>query len=269
MLKGAYMSNLVDRGILLLDKPETLESMRCVEKAKAILRARKAGHSGTLDPKVTGLMLIAFNEATKAMPLLIGLKKRYRGTMRLHGDVKPSALRQAASAFKGRITQLPPRRSAVARRPREREVFSFRITKTVGRNISFETETEAGTYVRKLCHDIGEKLGIGVHMTSLMRLSVGPFTIKEAHTLEELKEKGESLLIPLEDALKRAGTKAIMIKKEAEKPVRNGSPIHKEFLARKPNLKEGERAVIYSGKTLIGIALVKDGKIKTDRIFNL
>ncbi len=261
---------LVERGILLLDKPETLESMRCVEKAKTILGARKAGHSGTLDPKVTGLMLIAFNEATKAMPLLIGLKKRYGGSMRVHGDVNPSALRQAASAFIGRITQTPPRRSAVARRPREREVFSFRITGAEGRNVSFETETEAGTYVRKLCHDIGEKLGTGAHMTSLRRVSIGNFTIKEAHTLEELKESGESLLIPLEDALKRAGAKTIRIKKGAEKPVRNGSPIHKEFLARKPpSMKEGERAVIYTKDSPIGIALVKEGRIKTDRIFNI
>lgn len=264
------MSNLVDRGILLLDKPETLESMRCVEKAKAILGARKAGHSGTLDPKVTGLMLIAFNEATKAMPLLIGLRKRYAGTMMLHGDTSPSALRQAASAFRGKITQTPPRRSAVARRPREREVFSFRIAGTKGRIIFFETETEAGTYVRKLCHDMGQQLGIGAHMLSLRRVSIGSFTIKEAHALEELKERGENLLIPLEDALKRTGTKAISIKPEAERPVRNGSPIHGEFLARKPNLKEGESAAIYTkDRRLLGIALMKEGKIKTDRIFNL
>ncbi len=261
---------LVDRGILLLDKPDTLESMRCVEKAKAILRARKAGHSGTLDPKVTGLMLIAFNEATKSMPLLIGLKKRYRGYMRVHGDVSPSALRQAASAFTGRITQTPPRRSAVARRPREREIFSFKITGTEGRNVPFETETEAGTYVRKLCHQIGEHLGVGAHMTTLRRVSIGSFNIKEAHSLEELKESGEKILIPLEDALKRAGVKAITIKKEAEKPVRNGSPIHEEFLARKPpSLKDGERAIIYTGNSLIGIALLKEGRIKTDRVFNL
>lgn len=262
--------SLIKRGVLLLDKPDTLESMRCVEKAKAVLGARKAGHSGTLDPKVTGLMLIAFNEATKAMPLLIGLRKRYTGTMRVHGDVKPSTLRQAASAFKGRITQLPPRRSAVARRLREREVFSFKITKTEGKNISFETETEAGTYIRKLCHDMGQHMGVGAHMTSLRRVSVGPFTIKEAHTLEELKESGEKLLIPLEDALDRTKAKKIIIKPEAERPVRNGSPIHREFLARKPpNLREGERAVIFTEEGLIGIALLKDGKIKTDRIFNL
>ncbi len=264
------MKGILDRGILLLDKPETLESMRCVEKAKAVLGARKAGHSGTLDPKVTGLMLIAFNEATKAMPLLIGLKKQYIGTMRLHGDVKSPALRQAASSFRGRITQTPPRRSAVARRPREREVFSFRISGTKGRNVSFETETEAGTYVRKLCHDIGEKLGTGAHMTSLRRISIGPFKVNEAHTLEELKESGEKFLIPLEEALDRTKARKILIKEEAERPVRNGSPIHREFLTRKaPSLREGERAVIYSGKNLIGIALIKEGRIKTDRIFNL
>lgn len=259
----------LDRGILLLDKPDVLESMRCVEKAKAILNAKKAGHSGTLDPKVTGLMLIAFNEATKAMPLLIGLRKRYRGVMGIHGDVKPDALRQAASAFTGRITQLPPRRSAVARKPREREVFSFRIIKIEGRNVFFDTQTEAGTYVRKLCHDMGEKLGTGAHMKSLRRVSIGPFSIKEAHTLEELKESGESLLISLEEALERTKTKKVLILDSAEKSVRNGSPVHKEYLARKPSLKEGERACICTRSgILVGIALAEKDSIKTDRIFN-
>jgi len=262
---------ILNRGILLLNKPETLESMRCVEKAKAITGAKKAGHSGTLDPKVTGLMLIAFNESTKAMPLLIGLRKRYTGVMAVHKEVKPAVLEDAARAFTGKITQMPPKRSAVARRLREREVFSFKITKIDGKNIHFDSEMDAGTYVRKICHDMGEHLGTGAHMASLHRTDIGPFNIKEAHTLEELKEKGESLLISLEDALERVGVRKIIIKDDAERLVRNGSPIHNELIAKPlPKMEVDDLAVIYTESgNLIGISMKKEEKVKTDRIFNL
>ena len=127
--------SVLERGILLLDKPGDLTSMQSVEEAKRILGARKAGHSGTLDPKVTGLMFIAFNEATKAMPVLAGLEKSYEGVMRLHGPFTREQLSAVMRGFTGRIVQTPPRRSAVVRKPRERQVTSLEIVSVSGREV--------------------------------------------------------------------------------------------------------------------------------------
>ena len=259
----------LERGVLLLDKPEELTSMQCVEKAKAMLRARKAGHSGTLDPKVTGLMLIAFNEATKAMPVLIGMDKRYEGYMRLHGAFTKDQLARAARSFTGRITQTPPKRSAVVRRPREREVLSFEILSASGRDVRFSTTCEAGTYVRKLCHDIGESLGTGAHMVSLRRVGIGPFSIEEAVTMEQLRSRGDSCLIPLESALERTGLPMLSVPGSSLEKLRNGVPLELKELTNPPRrLPEGLFGLLDPQGSLIALAREEDGKAHPERVLN-
>jgi H/ACA ribonucleoprotein complex subunit 4 len=259
--------DVLERGVLLLDKPEELTSMQCVEVSKRMLGARKAGHSGTLDPRVTGLMLIAFNEATKAMPVLMGLDKCYEGIMRMHGPFRNEELANAAKGFIGVITQKPPRRSAVLRKPRKREVSSFELVSIDGRDVTFRTTCEAGTYIRKLCHDIGESLGTGAHMASLRRIGIGPFSIGDAVTMEQLESQGKSCLFPLEDALERIGLPSAAITGESIRKLRNGIPL--DLTEVEPGPPCGKMTGIYDSRKIL-IALAKsDGRlVKTERVFN-
>jgi H/ACA ribonucleoprotein complex subunit 4 len=246
-----------ERGIVLIDKPSTLTSMQCVEDAKARLGARKAGHSGTLDPKVTGLMLIAINEATKAMPAFSGLDKAYTGTMEVHGDVSRQDIERVFRSFTGRLIQVPPKRSAVVRQPREREIFSLELLELRSRRASFRVTCEAGTYIRKLCHDIGEALGTGGHMTSLRRTGIGPFKIKEACTLGNLSHAS---VIPLEDAVKRVGLQSFTLDQAGLASLIQGMPVEAA------GLRDGLAAALDASGMVAALASFREGKLRPERI---
>lgn len=261
------MDGFEGSGVILLDKPDSLTSMECVERVKEIIRADKAGHSGTLDPRVTGVLLIAINEATKAMPILIGLGKEYEGTMHTHGDVDKDRVREVVKDFTGRIIQTPPRRSAVARKPREREIRSFDIMEIHGKDIRFRVVCESGTYIRKLCHDFGERLGTGAHMTGLRRTRIDGFSLKDCINMEDVST---NKVIPLESILERTGLKRVMVKKESLERIRNGMPVMEDDIKNKDDLKTGDCVGIYDEKTIVALGIVRDPKmpvIKTDRVF--
>jgi H/ACA ribonucleoprotein complex subunit 4 len=182
------LKELLRLGVVVIDKPAGPTSHQVSEWAKRIAGARKAGHSGTLDPAVTGVLPVLLNESTKVVPALLKAGKEYVGVMHLHGDVPEDKVRGVAQEFEGEITQLPPVRSAVKRAQRQRHVYSFAVLEVSGRDVLFRTSVEAGTYVRKLCHDMGGALGVGAHMSGLRRTRAGPFTEATAVTLQELSE---------------------------------------------------------------------------------
>jgi predicted rRNA pseudouridine synthase len=255
------------RGVVLLDKPGDLTSMECVERVKEILGAERAGHSGTLDPKVTGVLLIALDEARKAMPVLVGLRKEYEGAMHIHGDADEESVRGTARGFTGRITQTPPVRSAVSRKPRERDVYLFEITEIRGREIRFRVSCESGTYIRKLCHDFGGKLGVGAHMTGLRRTRINGFSVRECVSIGKL---GKRDVIPLERVLERTGLKMVTVKRGSLGKIRNGMPVRGYDIVRTAKLSKDEHVGICHGKRIIALGLVMDSEapvIKTDRVF--
>lgn len=253
-----------ERGILLIDKPAGMTSHDAVQKAKSLVGAERAGHTGTLDSGVTGLLVVALGEARKAVPLLMGLDKGYEGTMRIHGDASLPEVREAARGLTGTITQVPPRKSRVARRPRERRVISFKVTGKDGRSFPFRVRCQAGTYIRKLVHDLGERLGCGAHMASLRRTSVGPFRVEDAVPLEKASTSG---IISLEEALERAGAGKVSVKASAVEKARNGVPVPMgEVASGRP--KEGEKVGIYRSGRIIAIGTAGKKDIKIDRVFN-
>ncbi len=205
------MEELLELGLVVVDKPPGPTSHQVTAWVKQLLGARKAGHSGTLDPGVTGVLPVALNSATKVIPALLHAGKEYVGVMRLHGDVDEARLREVASSFEGVIVQTPPAKSAVKRRPRERRVYFFEILEVDGRDVLFRTAVQAGTYIRKLCHDMGVQLKVGANMRELRRTRAGPFT--HPHTMQELseawnyyRETGDETLLrrivrPVEDAI--------------------------------------------------------------------
>lgn len=175
-------------GIVNIDKPEGPTSHQTSAYAQKILKVKKGGHSGTLDPKVTGVLPVAFNRATRIVQALLPAGKEYICLMHLHKDVSDKDLELVMKKFTGRITQTPPIKSAVKRRARKRTIYYMKILDRIGQDVLFRVGTQAGTYIRKLVHDMGEALGTGAHMAQLRRTRAGPFKEDTLFTLQDLAD---------------------------------------------------------------------------------
>ncbi len=204
---------LLDYGIVNVDKPKGPTSHQVSAYLQKILGINKAGHSGTLDPSVTGLLPTALGKSTKAAQFLLTAGKEYVAIMHLHQEVPKGKIYDVKEQFLGKIKQLPPVRSAIKRQWRERKIYYFDIIEIDGQDVLFRTGTEAGTYIRKLIHDFGTKAGGGAHMAELRRTKAGPFTENNLVTLQDVsdavwlyKEKGDAsklkkVIMPIEFAV--------------------------------------------------------------------
>ncbi|MBW2982024.1 RNA-guided pseudouridylation complex pseudouridine synthase subunit Cbf5 [Candidatus Woesearchaeota archaeon] len=169
------VEELIEYGIINLDKPKGPTSHQVSEYIQKILNINKTGHSGTLDPAVTGILPIATGRATRIVQTLLKAGKEYVGIMHLHKEVKEETLKKIIKQFTGKIKQKPPLKSAVKRVERFREIYYFEILEIDQKDVLFKVGCEAGTYIRKLIHDIGKKLSVGAHMAELRRTKAGPF----------------------------------------------------------------------------------------------
>ncbi|MEM1535096.1 MAG: tRNA pseudouridine(55) synthase TruB [Candidatus Pacearchaeota archaeon] len=253
-------------GIVFLDKPYGISSHHATQLVKKILNAKKAGHTGTLDEKVTGLLIVLINKATR-LAWLFNLDKSYVGVARLHADVSLNKLRASCKRFIGKIEQLPPRRSVVARKLRQREIYEFKIVEKAGRDFLFKVRCQAGTYIRKLIHDLGQDLG-GAHMLELRRIAIGPFKESSAVTLYELEKNPK--LIPAEKVLSRI-YKSVALSKAQAKRFCNGSWIWLNDLKVKnvKSLKEGEIILTFYKKKFLGIGIVQASQIRPKTILSI
>ncbi len=182
------VEGLLRLGVIVLDKPAGPTSHQVAAWARDLLGIPKAGHGGTLDPNVTGVLPVTLDMATKAVGSLLYASKEYVCFMKLHRDVKEERVRSVLSDFEDEIFQVPPLRSAVKRQQRSRRIYRLRILEIDGRDVLFEVACQAGTYIRTLCTDVGEVLGVGAHMQELRRTRTARFTEKEAITLHDLKD---------------------------------------------------------------------------------
>ena len=153
-----------------------------------ILGIKKSGHSGTLDPNVTGVLPVALQKSTKIIQTLLKAGKEYVCIMHLHKPVAEYKLYQIFEKFTGRIKQLPPIKSSVKRQWRERTIYYVDILEIQGQDVLFKIGCEAGTYVRKYCFAIGQELKVGAHMAELRRTKAGPFTEDTLFTLQDLTD---------------------------------------------------------------------------------
>lgn len=182
---------LLDYGLIPLDKPRGPASHEVVAWARRILGVEKAGHSGTLDPPVSGLLPIGLGQATKALSLLLHFPKEYRGVMRLHSSVPRKQLDDVVSGFTGEIFQRPPQRSSVSRQTRTRNIYELELTQSEGNLYLFRCLCQSGTYIRKLVYDMGEVLGVGATMVELRRTKVGP--LSEGQGLTTLHQLNDAM----------------------------------------------------------------------------
>jgi tRNA pseudouridine55 synthase len=254
-------------GVVLLDKPPGLSSNQALQRVRRAFDARKAGHTGTLDPFATGMLPCCLGEATKTSAFLLDADKAYRATARLGvatstGDLEGEAVEECQvpsldralieavlADFTGEIEQMPPMYSAlkhegrplyewarqgvvVERKRRRVTIRSLRLLDWASPDLSFEVTCSKGTYVRTLAEDLARELGTCAHLTALRRLWVEPFRNRDMVTLEALEQAagaGEAgrFLLPLDVGLEYWP----LLRLAAEDTVRfsNGNPVPAEL----------------------------------------
>ena len=178
--------DLLKSGMINLNKPRGPTSHQVVAWVRDIMGIEKAGHGGTLDPKVSGVLPVALGRATRVVGYLLKSDKTYVCVMTLHGEVEDEELQKVLSDFTGKILQTPPIKSAVKRESRERTIRALRFLERRDRDVLFEVTCQAGTYIRKLCRDIGEALLAGCNMSELRRIRSGMFSEENSCTLQDI-----------------------------------------------------------------------------------
>lgn len=253
------IKDYIRKGFVCVDKPMGPTSHEVVVWVRRILEVEKTGHAGTLDPRVTGVLPIFIEDATKLVKFLQESSKEYICLMRLHGDVKRVEIEKTLKMFVGKIYQKPPLKSAVKKKLRVREIYDVEILEIEGRDILFRVSTESGTYIRKLCKDVGEILGVGAHMQELRRIKTGNLTEDMCYTLHDLldaymiwKEDGEEkylreIVKPMELAV--ADLPKIVIKDTAVDAVCHGANLSiKGVVMVERNVKSGQNVAIFTLK---------------------
>ena len=250
-------------GILLIDKPSGWTSSDVVAKLRGILHERRIGHSGTLDPMATGLLVVFVGRATRAVEFAESQGKRYLAGLRLGlatdtqditgrpiggspRSVSNQELEKALDAFRGEIRQIPPMYSAIKvkgqklyeiarrggeieRKPRSVTISELKVLGREGDDFFLDISCSKGTYVRTLCHDIGASLGCGGCMSSLRRTRAGEFSIEQAHSLSEVQDAADrgmanSLLLPLDTLF--SAYPALTVPEQGERAIRVGRSFH-------------------------------------------
>ncbi|MFC1769155.1 RNA-guided pseudouridylation complex pseudouridine synthase subunit Cbf5 [Nanoarchaeota archaeon] len=179
---------LIKYGVINIDKPKGPTSHQVSDFVKRIQNLKKAGHSGTLDPGVTGVLPIAIGDATRVVQALLPAGKEYVCVMHLHKEVEEQIIKEELIKWVGKIMQKPPIKSAVRRILRPRTIYYINLIEIDGQDVLFKIGCQAGTYIRKFCHDFGKKLGVGANMAQLRRTKAGPFNESTLVTLQDLTD---------------------------------------------------------------------------------
>ena len=254
------IENLLNYGLILLDKPPGHTSHEIVSYVKKILGLEKAGHSGTLDPGTTGLLPIGLEEGTKIVPVLLLGPKEYISLARIHNQIPVEKLIRILKEFTGPIFQKPPQRSSVKRQTRIRTIYEVDLLDQFDRLVLLRVLCESGTYIRKLIYDIGEILEYGASMIELRRTRVMGFNDEtkfvRLHDLVDAfflyKEQNEDnklrkLILPIETAL--TDISAVTIRDTAVDALCHGAQLALPGVVSIPkNLKKNDLVGIYTQK---------------------
>ncbi|MEI7718265.1 MAG: RNA-guided pseudouridylation complex pseudouridine synthase subunit Cbf5 [archaeon] len=257
------IKELLNFGIIIIDKPAGPTSFSVSDYVRKQLGLTKTSHFGTLDPQVTGVLPIALGRACKLTGSFLGHDKTYIGIMHTHQEHEIKELQKIIDEnFLGTIKQTPPKKSRVKRQERERDIIRFELLEVSKskRDFLFISEVQGGTYIRKLCSDLGDKIG-GAHMLELRRLKAGIFTEDQSVKLYDFDkawiehEKGnskllEKIIIPAEDAIKNV-LPFYESKSEAVYKLRTGKPLFRGDLEGL-SPQDGEFAVFHKG-SFVGI----------------
>ncbi len=277
------MKELLNFGLINIDKPAGPTSYSVSEFLKRQLNLKKTSHMGTLDPKVTGVLPITLGRACKLAGYFITHDKTYVGVLETHKECDIKELQKLIDEnFTGKIKQTPPHRSAVKVQERERTVYSWKLTEASEdkRSFLFESKVEGGTYIRKLCSDLGEMVG-GAHMGELRRTDAGIFDESTLVNLNDFEmalmewkngdeKKLRGMIMPAEDAIREV-LPIVEIDKSAIKSLHIGRPLFSSNVKGGKNLKEGDFFAAFCGVKFIGIYRRTSEKIifaRSEFVFN-
>ena len=285
-------------GILLIDKAEGWTSSDVVIKLKGVLRERRVGHSGTLDPMATGLLAVFVGRATRAVEFAEAHAKRYTAGLRLGvttdtqdvtgtvlrscpANVAEDELKAVLTRFTGELEQIPPMYSAikingqklydiarrggeVERRPRHITVSGRSVVGRSGNDFALDISCSKGTYIRTLCNDIGDALGCGGCMSSLRRTAAGDFSVSQAYTIDEVvaaAAAGEAgkLLLPMDSMF--AALPRCTAGAQDERRIKNGNEI------KTPALADGDYRVYSDSGEFLMLGRAENGRMRTIKSF--
>lgn len=302
MTAGSEGSPLKD-GVINIDKPAGWTSHDVVAKIRGLLKIKKVGHTGTLDPEATGVLPVCLGKGTRIVPFLIDVEKEYRATLRLgqETDTQDAAGAVTASApvppglldtigetlqsFVGPYLQMPPMYSAVKidgvplyksarlgkvieRAPREVAIRSIRLHQVEGNDVSFSVVCSKGTYIRTLCADIGARLGVGGHLLALQRTRSGNFRLEDSIVLEsfcDLYVKGawEEEVYSLNEVLD--SLPSVSVKEGHLRKINHGAPLETEGIAAWDRFeKEAPLRFLGPRGELLGIGTASAGSDRLD-----
>jgi tRNA pseudouridine55 synthase len=289
-------------GVLVVDKPAGMTSHDVVRRLRRICQTRRVGHSGTLDPMATGLMLVAVGEGTRVVQFLVEGDKTYQATLQFgtetttqdaEGEVtlqcpvdhlEDADVLQACQEMVGELQQIPPMYSAIKikgvalhrlarqgieieRPPRTVHINRITVNDLALPSLSFEVECSKGTYIRTLCHDLGRKLNTAAHLSSLRRIRSGSFDIEEAVTLDWLEQASpkdiSGRFLSLASALR--DYPACEVNEEGCKKLRHGIPPQLEHLAVEPEFDEGQKVLLTSQGKALAMAYFAPSRSKEKR----
>ena len=263
------IKKLINFGIINIDKPAGPTSFSVSSFVRRKLNLNKTSHLGTLDPKVTGVLPVALGRACKLTGFFMSHNKGYVGVLHCHKEQEMKELQKLIDDnFLGKIKQTPPHKSAVKREEREREVFSWKLLEAgdSGKDFLFSCEVEGGTYIRKLCSDLGDMID-GAHMDELRRVGAGIFNEDKMYSMYEFEEavkeyeKGDlkklkGMIVPAKEAIVKVLPK-IEVEKRALKVLLTGKPLflndvsdEKEF----EKLKVGDLFLVFCGEQFVEVA---------------
>lgn len=285
-------------GILLIDKAEGWTSSDVVIKLKGVLRERRVGHSGTLDPMATGLLAVFVGRATRAVEFAEAHDKRYTAGLRLgvttdtqdvtgsvlrscQANVAEDELKAVLTRFTGELEQIPPMYSAikingqklydiarrggeVERRPRHITVSGISVVGRSGNDFVLDISCSKGTYIRTLCNDIGDALGCGGCMSSLRRTAAGDFSVSQAYTIDEVvaaAAAGEAgkFLLPTDSMF--AALPRCTAGAQDERRIKNGNEI------KTPALADGDYRVYSDSGEFLMLGRAENGRMRTIKSF--
>jgi len=270
---------LIRYGVINLDKPRGPTSNYVVHVIKKVLNLKKAAHGGTLDPKVSGVLPILLEDSVKVLNLMNRFDKEYVCLMHLHKNVSANKLKNICKEFEGVIYQKPPVKSAVSRKIRKRKIYEIEVLEKEGRDVLLRVRCEAGTYIRKLVHDIGRALGINANMLELRRTRFGVFREEDSVTLQDVlkavylwkecenEEVLRKIILPVEKIL--SVVPKVVIKDTAVEAICHGANLSAKGIAQlETDVKANEQVAILTLKgelVALGKALVNAEEFKKSK----
>lgn len=242
-------------GIILIDKPRGPSSHQVAAWVREMTGVSQVGHTGTLDPQVSGVLVVLLGKAVRLTSILHLDEKEYICLLRLQGDVSQQNLEAVIQQFTGKIYQRPPRRSAVKRALRIREIIELELLSRDKRLVLLRARCDSGTYIRSLCHHIGLALGVGGHMQELRRSRSAAFSEDQIHTLHDVRDAIEAaregnseaisqMILPMESSI--SGFVRVIIKESAAGAICHGARLSARGIIRLDSFQMGDTVAIFT-----------------------